>query len=75
MIAMLSITLGVFNLFPIPALDGGRILFTLPEILFRRRIPARFENAVNSVAFLVLIGLMVVVNVMDFVNPISTKFP
>jgi regulator of sigma E protease len=75
LIAMLSISLGVFNLFPIPALDGGRILFTLPEILFRRRIPQRFENAVNGVAFLVLIGLMLVVNVMDFVNPINAKLP
>jgi hypothetical protein len=43
--------------------------------LFRRRIPQRFENAVNGVAFLVLIGLMLVVNVMDFVNPINTKLP
>jgi regulator of sigma E protease len=38
-IAMLSVSLGVMNLLPIPALDGGRILFTLPEILFRKRIP------------------------------------
>src|SRR5258706_1072891 len=75
LVAMLSISLGGFNLFPIPALDGGRILFTLPEILFRRRIPPRFENAVNTVAFVLLIGLMAVVNVMDFVNPISTKLP
>jgi len=75
LIAMLSISLGVFNLFPIPALDGGRILFTLPEIIFRRRIPTRFENAVNSVAFLLLIGLMLVVNVMDFINPSNIKLP
>jgi regulator of sigma E protease len=75
LIAMLSISLGVFNLFPIPALDGGRILFTLPEILFRRRIPIRFENAVNSVAFVLLLGLMLVVNLMDFVNPSNVKLP
>jgi regulator of sigma E protease len=75
LIAMLSISLGVFNLMPIPALDGGRILFTLPEILFRRRIPTRLENTVNSVAFLLLIGLMLVVNVMDFINPADIKLP
>lgn len=69
LIAMLSVSLGVFNLMPIPALDGGRILFTLPEILFRRRIPTHLENTVNGVAFLLLIGLMLVVNVMDFINP------
>ena len=75
LIAMLSVTLGVFNLFPIPALDGGRILFTMPEILFNRRIPTRLENTVNSVAFLLLIGLMLVVNVMDFIDPANIKLP
>lgn len=69
LIGMLSVSLGVLNLFPIPALDGGRILFTLPEILFRKRIPAQWENAVNGIAMLLLIGVMLFVNIMDFVNP------
>jgi regulator of sigma E protease len=69
LIGLLSVSLGVFNLFPIPALDGGRILFTLPEILFKKRIPAEWENMVNGVAMLLLIALMLFVNVMDFVNP------
>ncbi len=75
LIGVLSISLGVMNLFPIPALDGGRILFTLPEILFRKRIPAEWENMVNGVAMLLLIGLMLFVNVMDFVNPIQIPHP
>lgn len=75
LIGVLSISLGVMNLFPIPALDGGRILFTLPEILFRKRIPANWENAVNGVAMLLLIGLMLFVNVMDFVNPAKIAIP
>ncbi len=75
LIAMLSVSLGVFNLLPIPALDGGRILFTLPEILFRRRIPYRFENVVNGVAFLLLIGLMIFVNLMDVLNPSNFQLP
>ncbi len=75
LIGVLSISLGVMNLFPIPALDGGRILFTLPEILFRKRIPAQWENAVNGVAMLLLIGLMLFVNVMDFVNPVQIGLP
>ena len=70
LIGLLSVTLGVMNLFPIPALDGGRILFTLPEILFRKRIPAEWENTVNGIAMLLLIVLMLYVNVMDFVNPV-----
>ncbi|MCE7920407.1 MAG: hypothetical protein DYG85_12980 [Chloroflexi bacterium CFX1] len=69
LIGLLSISLGVFNLFPIPALDGGRILFTLPEIFFKKRIPTEWENMVNGIAMLLLIGLMVFVNIMDFVNP------
>ncbi len=75
LIGVLSISLGVMNLFPIPALDGGRILFTLPEILFRKRIPAEWENMVNGVAMLLLISLLLFVNVMDFVNPAQIPTP
>lgn len=75
MIAMLSTSLGVFNLLPIPALDGGRILFTLPELLFKKRIPYRLENYVNGVAMLLLIALMVFINAMDFINPINIQIP
>jgi regulator of sigma E protease len=75
LIGMLSISLGVFNLFPIPALDGGRILFTMPEILFKKRIPMEWENTVNGIAMLLLIGLMLFVNVMDFVNPVNIPIP
>jgi regulator of sigma E protease len=75
LIAMLSISLAVFNLLPIPALDGGRILFTLPEILFRRRIPYKLENVINGVAMLLLIALMIFINAMDFINPITVKLP
>lgn len=75
LIGVLSISLGVMNLFPIPALDGGRILFTLPEILFKKRIPMEWENTVNGVAMLLLIGLMLFVNVMDFVNPVQIPTP
>ena len=75
LIGMLSISLGVMNLFPIPALDGGRILFTLPEIFFRKRIPSEWENTVNGIAMLLLISLMLFVNVMDFVNPAKIPIP
>lgn len=75
MIAMLSTSLGVFNLLPIPALDGGRILFSLPEILFRKRMPYKLENYVNGVAMLMLIALMVYINAMDFINPINIQLP
>lgn len=75
LIGILSISLGVMNLFPIPALDGGRILFTLPEILFRKRIPTKWENMVNGVAMLLLICLLLFVNLMDFINPVQIPIP
>jgi len=71
LIAALSISLGIFNLFPFPALDGGRIIFVLPEIIFRRRVPAQFENLVHGLGMTVLLLFMIYVNVMDFINPIS----
>jgi len=66
----ISISLGVINLLPFPALDGGRILMTLPEILFHRRIPQNYENAINLIGFAVLLILLIYINVQDFVNPI-----
>ncbi|MCA1899693.1 MAG: M50 family metallopeptidase, partial [Chloroflexi bacterium] len=75
LVGVLSISLGVMNLLPIPALDGGRILFTLPEILFRKRVPPQWENAVNGVAMLLLIVLMLFINIMDFVNPVQIPTP
>ncbi len=65
----ITISLGVLNLFPFPALDGGRILFTLPEIVLRRRIPARYENLINLVGFGLLLLLMIYVNLQDFISP------
>lgn len=67
----ISISLGVINLLPIPALDGGRILLILPEILFHRRIPPRYENAIHLVGFALLLILLIYINIQDFINPIQ----
>ncbi|MCU0484934.1 MAG: M50 family metallopeptidase [Anaerolineales bacterium] len=67
----ITISLGLLNLLPIPVVDGGRILFALPEILFRKRIPPKFENAVNFVSFALLILLLIFINLQDFINPIE----
>ncbi len=67
----ISISLGVINLLPIPALDGGRILLTMPEILFRRRIPPAYENIIHLVGFALLLILLIYINVQDFINPIQ----
>jgi regulator of sigma E protease len=75
LIASLSISLGVFNLFPFPALDGGRILFILPELIFRRRVSPQVETLVHGLGMAVLLAFMVYVNVMDFVDPIAVTIP
>jgi regulator of sigma E protease len=75
LIASLSISLGLFNLFPFPALDGGRILFVLPELIFRRRVSPQLENMVHAAGMAFLLLLMIYINVMDFVNPINITIP
>ncbi len=70
LIASLTITIGLFNLFPIPALDGGRILFVLAEIISRRRVPPELENKIHLVGLALLLLLMFYVNLMDFINPV-----
>lgn len=63
--ALLSINLGIINLFPFPALDGGRLLFLGVETLTRRRIPVKIAGAFNTVGFALLILLMVAVTIGD----------
>jgi regulator of sigma E protease len=63
--AILSINLAVFNILPIPALDGGRILFILIETIFRKKINIKFQYIANTIGFLLLIALMVIVTYFD----------
>ena len=67
---LLSVNLGIMNLLPIPALDGGRILFLLFEAVSRKRIPQEKEALVNMIGFALLMCLMVVV----FFNDIKNVF-
>jgi len=63
--ALISINLGVINLVPFPALDGGRVLIVLIESIIRRRLKPVYVNSVNTVGFLLLMILMVVVTYKD----------
>lgn len=58
---LIAVNLAVMNLLPLPALDGGRIFFTLIELVARRPVPARYESVVHLVGFVLLMGLMVIV--------------
>ena len=66
--AVISINLGVLNLVPFPALDGGRILFVAIEALIRRPIKPVVANTFNAIGFALLILLMVVVTYKDIVK-------
>jgi regulator of sigma E protease len=63
----ITISLGLLNLLPFPALDGGRILFVLPELVLRRRVPQQFENVVNLVGITILILLMLYINLQEWI--------
>ncbi len=70
-LALISINLAIINLIPIPALDGGRLLFVIIEAVTRKKIPPRFVQTVNTVGFALIILLMVVVSVHDVYRLVS----
>lgn len=61
----LSIALGFFNLLPIPALDGGRGVFILAEMIRRKPVDAKAEQWVHAIGFLLLLALILIVTVGD----------
>jgi regulator of sigma E protease len=66
--ATISTSLGLLNLLPIPAVDGGRILLTMPEIIIGRRIPQEYENWINGIGFILVFILLILVNIRDVYN-------
>jgi regulator of sigma E protease len=67
LMGMLSLMLFLFNLLPLPALDGGRGLLILWEGISRRRVAPKVDAVVNTVGFFVLIGLILVISVKEIV--------
>ena len=63
--ALLTINVGLFNLFPIPALDGWRFFVLLAEGITRKKLPAKAEYIINAVGLVLLLGLMCVVTFSD----------
>ncbi|MBN1189847.1 MAG: RIP metalloprotease RseP [Dehalococcoidales bacterium] len=71
--AFISINLGIVNLLPLPALDGGRIIFVLLEMVRGgRRVSPRTEGLIHAIGFMLLIGLMVLVTFGDIANIVTT---
>lgn len=65
--AFISINIGVFNLLPIPALDGGRLFFLFIEAILRRPILPKYEKYVHAAGMVLLLGLIAVVSVKDII--------
>ena len=63
--ALITINLGLFNLLPLPALDGGRLVFILFEMIFRKPVPQKYEAIVHAVGLVLLLLLMVIVSFKD----------
>lgn len=71
MMALITVNLGVFNLLPLPALDGGRLVFLLIELISRRKVPAKYERLVHAAGFALLLALMIVVSFSDVMRLIT----
>lgn len=66
--ALISVNLGIFNLLPLPALDGGHIFYTLIELVSRRRLSPKIVSMIDAVGMFLLFGLMIVVTVKDIIT-------
>jgi len=66
--AVLGVNLGLFNLFPIPALDGGRLIFLIVEAIRKRPVEIEFQEFVHYIGFLILIILMFLVTYQDIMR-------
>lgn len=67
-VAYISVNLGIMNLLPLPALDGGRNILTIYEIITRKKVNPKFEGVINTVGFILLMGLMVIITIKDIIN-------
>ena len=71
LMALVAINIGVFNLLPLPALDGGRLFFLLIEGIRRKPINPKYEGYVHAAGLVLLLGLMLVVTFNDIVSLIK----
>ena len=71
MTAFITISIGVFNLLPLPALDGGRLLFLVLELIRGKPVAPKYEGYVHAAGLFLLMGLMLVVTFNDIVRLIS----
>ena len=71
LVAFISINLGVMNLLPLPALDGGRLVFLILEGIRRKPVPAKYEGYIHAAGLMLLLALMVYVTGQDILRLIQ----
>ena len=71
LVAFISINLGVMNLLPLPALDGGRLVFLIIEGIRRKPVPAKYEGYIHAAGLMLLLALMVYVTGQDIVRIVA----
>ena len=67
-IALISMNLGVMNLLPIPALDGGRTVLLLVEMVLRKKLPPNVEANMNAISLAILLGLSAIIMIKDVIG-------
>ena len=65
---LLSVNIGLINLLPLPALDGGRIAFLIYEAITKKKPNAKVENTIHNIGFIILMGLFVVIFISDIIK-------
>ena len=73
--ALITVNLGIVNMFPFPALDGGRFVFLIIEAIFRKPVPRKVEYIVNGIGLALLIVLIVIITGNDIFKLITGTFP
>lgn len=71
MCIFITMNLGVFNLLPIPALDGSKVLFVIIEMIIRKPIPKKYEGYIHFAGIVVLLLLMVAITFKDIISLIT----
>lgn len=72
LLPLIAANLGIFNLLPIPALDGSKVVFTVIEWIRGKPINQKVENMIHTVGIIVLLGLVVVLDLIRFLMPVFT---
>ena len=68
MCIFISMNLGIFNLLPLPALDGGRLVFILIEMIRRKPVPPKYEGYVHFAGIVILMMFMILITFKDIIS-------